>query len=148
MVTLSETRIVNRYRVQPNHANNYETVHGGNVMKWMDEVGALSAMRFAGETCVTAAMEGLEFSRPIPVGGTALVEAYVYDAGRTSVDVRVRVSHEDPHTGDTERTTDAHLIFVALRDGAPTEVPELTVETDEERQLREDARASRAETGT
>lgn len=49
MATISETYLENRWRVQPNHANNYETVHGGNVMKWMDELGALSAMRAAGE---------------------------------------------------------------------------------------------------
>jgi len=65
-------------------------------MKWMDENRAMSAMRYAGEACVTAAMDGLEFNRPIPVGDTALVEAYVYDAGRTSVDVRVRASRENP----------------------------------------------------
>ena len=41
MPTLMDTYIENRYRVQPNHANNYETAHGGNVMKWMDEVGAM-----------------------------------------------------------------------------------------------------------
>jgi acyl-CoA hydrolase len=139
MPTLAYTHLQNRTRVQPNHANNYETAHGGNVMKWMDEVAALSAMRFAGETCVTAAMEGLEFSRPIPVGDVALVEAYVYDAGRTSVKVRVRVSREDPHTGTTERTTDAHMVFVALSEGSPTAVPELTVESEAERELREAA---------
>jgi acyl-CoA hydrolase len=71
----------------------------------------------------------------------ALVEAYVYDSGRTSVHVRVRVSREDPHTGATERTTDAHMIFVALSEGEPTEVPELGIETEEEATLREDALA-------
>jgi acyl-CoA hydrolase len=140
MPSLEDTHITNRHRVQPNHANNYESAHGGIVMKWMDENGAMSAMRYAGEACVTAAMDGLEFNRPIPVGDTALVEAYVYDAGRTSVDVRVRASRENPHTGETQRTTDAHFVFVAIRDGKPTPVPEeLTVETEEGERLRAEA---------
>lgn len=140
MPTLEATRIVNRHRVQPNHANNYASAHGGIVMKWMDEIGAMSAMRFAGESCVTAAMDGLEFSRPIPVGDTALVEAYVYDAGRTSVDVRVRAAREEPRTGETERTTDAHFVFVAVRDGEPVPVPDLIVESEEGERLRARAR--------
>lgn len=144
MPTLEATHIVNRHRVQPNHANNYESAHGGIVMKWMDEIGAMSAMRFAGEACVTAAMDGLEFKRPIPIGDTALIEAYVYGSGRTSVNVRVRASREDPHTGETERTTDAHFVFVAIRDGEPTPVPEeLTTETEEGERLR--AAASESE---
>ena len=136
MPALEDTVIRNRHRVQPNHANNYETAHGGIVMQWMDEDAAMSAMRFAGETCVTAAMDGLDFKRPIQIGDTALVEAYVYDAGTTSVKVYVRVQRENPRTGETEETTDAHFTFVALADGAPTRVPELTVESDAGEKLR------------
>jgi acyl-CoA hydrolase len=110
-------------------------------MKWMDELGAMSAMRFAGETCVTAGVDDLSFHRPVPVGEIALIETYVYEAGRTSVTVRLRAWREDPGTGETERTTGSSFTFVALgEDGNPVAVPELTVETDEERDLREDAR--------
>jgi acyl-CoA hydrolase len=139
--SLSETHIENRYRVQPNDANNYETLHGGELMKWMDELGAMSAMRFAGETCVTAGVDDLSFHRSVPVGEIALIEGYVYEAGETSVTVRLRAWREDPRTGETERTTGSSFTFVALgEDGKPVAVPELTVETDEERGLREDAR--------
>ncbi|WP_276299275.1 acyl-CoA thioesterase [Halorussus lipolyticus] len=141
MPSLAETHIENRYRVQPNDANNYETLHGGELMKWMDELGAMSAMRFAGETCVTAGVDDFSFHRPVPVGEIALIEAYVYDAGRTSVTVRLRAWREDPRTGETERTTGSSFTFVALgEEGAPVAVPELTVETDEERELQEKAR--------
>ncbi|WP_128477108.1 acyl-CoA thioesterase [Halorussus pelagicus] len=140
MPTLSDTRVQNRYRVQPNDANNYETLHGGELMKWMDELGAMAAMRFAGETCVTAGVDDFSFHRPVPVGEIALVEAYVYSAGRTSVTVRIRAWREDPRTGETERTTGASFTFVALgEEGGPVSVPELTVETDEERELRDEA---------
>lgn len=90
MVDLIDTFLEDRNRIQPNHANNLGTAHGGYVLRWMDEVGAMSAMRFAGEPCVTAHIDSVDFERPLELGDIALVEAYVYDAGRTSVRVRVR----------------------------------------------------------
>ncbi|WP_323674210.1 acyl-CoA thioesterase [Halorubellus sp. PRR65] len=141
MPTLAETYLENRQRVQPNHANNYDAVHGGNLMKWMDEVGAMSAMRFAGAPCVTAAVDEFSFERPIPVGDTAVIEAYVFDAGRTSVRVFLRAYREDPLTGDRSRTTAACFTFVAVdADGAPTAVPALDVDSEDERELQATAR--------
>ncbi|MFC6952436.1 acyl-CoA thioesterase [Halorubellus litoreus] len=143
MPTLAETYIENRQRVQPNHANNYDAVHGGNLMKWMDEVGAMSAMRFAGAPCVTAAVDEFSFERPIPVGDTAVIEAYVFDAGRTSVRVFLRAHREDPLTGETAKTTAACFTFVAVdEDGKPTGVPALDVDSEEERELQATARDS------
>jgi acyl-CoA hydrolase len=143
MPTVMDTYIRNRQRVQPNHANNYGSVHGGNVMKWMDEDGAMSAMRFAGEACVTASVHSLEFRRPVPVGDTVLVESYVYDAGRTSVKVHLKAFREDPHTGDTEQTTESDFVFVAVdEDGTPTPVPDLAVDSERGRELRDEALAN------
>ncbi|ELY35913.1 acyl-CoA thioesterase [Natronorubrum tibetense] len=138
MPTILETHIQNRFRVQPNHANNNDTLHGGNLMKWLDEVGAMSAMRFAGETCVTARVNELDFERPIGIGDTALVEAFVYDVGRTSVHVGLRAWREEPRSGDTERTTESSFTFVAIdEDGSTVPVPELTVDSERGRELRE-----------
>ena len=142
MARLSDTLIENREMVQPNHANNLETAHGGNVLKWMDEVGAMSAMRFAGEACVTAHISQVNFERPIFVGDTAFIRAYVYETGRTSVRVRIAAFRENPHTGERERTTESHFIFVAIDDDhEPTPVPDLEVVTSEERELQEAALA-------
>jgi len=140
MPTLLDTHIRNRFRVQPNHANNNETLHGGNLMKWLDEIGAMSAMRFAGETCVTAQVNELAFTRPIGIGDTALVEAYVYDAGTSSVRVRIRAWREEPRTGEVEPTTESSFTFVAIDDdGRPTAVPELRVDSEEGERLLERA---------
>ena len=138
MPTVLDTYIKNRYRVQPNHANNNETLHGGNLMKWLDEIGAMSAMRFAGETCVTARVNELDFERPIGIGDTAMVEAFVYDAGRRSVHVGLRAWREEPRTGETEHTTESSFTFVAIdEDGSPVPVPELTVDSERGRELRQ-----------
>ena len=146
MPTVLETHILNREIVFPNHTNGYGIAHGGNVMKWMDEIGALSAMRFAGETCVTARMSRVDFHRPIPSGDVALIEAYVYAAGRTSVRVRLRAFREDPLTGEREATTESYAVYVAIDDDRkPTPVPTLTVETEEGEALREKALAGENE---
>jgi acyl-CoA hydrolase len=138
VTTPSETYIENRSRIQPDMTNNYDTAHGGVVMKLMDEVGAMSAMRFSGETCVTARIEGLDFSRPVPRGDIAVVEAWTYDAGRSSVRVRLTVDREDPHTGGRERTSESSFVFVAVdAEGTPVPVSELSVETERDRELRE-----------
>ncbi len=143
MPALLETYIENRFPVQPNHANNNGTLHGGNLMKWLDEVGGMSAIRFAGESCVTARVDELDFVRPVPLGETALIEAYVYDAGKTSVNVALRAWREEPRSGETELTTESTFTFVAIdEDGSPIPVPELTVESDEGERLRERALSS------
>ncbi|MBX0286538.1 acyl-CoA thioesterase [Haloarcula salinisoli] len=141
MPHVAETHIVNRERVQPTHANNYDSAHGGIVMKWMDEIGAMSAMRAAQQSCVTAQMSRVDFERPIPIGDNALVESYAYATGRTSVRVRIDVSAENPHTGETESTTSAYATFVAVEDGKPTPVPDLEVKGERCKELQEKALA-------
>ena len=138
MTGLMETFIQNRTMVQPHHANNLQTAHGGNVLKWMDEVGAMSAARFAGNSCVTAHINQVDFERPIQVGDTALIEAYVYEAGRTSVHVRLKTDREDLRTGERETATESYFVYVAIDDDLkPTSVPELTVDTADGERLHE-----------
>jgi acyl-CoA hydrolase len=144
MTTLLDTYIENRQGVQPNQANTNGTAHGGNVMKWLDEVAAMSAMRLAGETCVTARMDPIEFHRPIPLGDITVIESYVYETGSTSVRVRLTADREDPHTGERERTTTSHAVFVAVDDEMnPTPVPDLEVETERGEELRAKAQETR-----
>ena len=142
MTELMDTFIEDRNRVQPHHANNYGTTHGGRVLHWMDEVAAMSAMRFAGEPCVTAHINSVDFARPLQIGDIAFLSAYVYQAGRTSVRVRVRAYSENPLTGEREQTTESYFVFVAIdKDGTPVEVPALTASTDEAERLIEQAKA-------
>jgi len=142
MATIDETFIENRERIQPNDTNNYGSAHGGNIIHWMDEIGALCAMRHAGETCVTASVDNLDFKRPVPQGDTCVITGYVYAVGRTSLRVRLQAFHESPRTGDRERTTDSYFVFVAIdADGEPASVPELAVESERDERLRDEALA-------
>lgn len=140
MPTIEDTYIENRHRVQPNHTNNYETAHGGMVMKWMDEIAAMSAMRFSGETCVTASIDHMDFRRPIPQGDTVFIQAYVFDHGETSITLRVRAFREQPRTGERELTTESIFVFVAIDEvGKPTAVPDLEIESSRDHELYEAA---------
>ncbi|EMA44690.1 acyl-CoA thioesterase [Halococcus saccharolyticus] len=142
MIDVEETYIENRVMVQPNHANNLQTAHGGHVLKWMDEVGAMSAMRFAGNSCVTARINQVDFERPIQVGDTSLIKSYVYRAGRTSVRVRLQVYRENLRNGKQQKATESYFVYVAIDDDRePTTVPELGVSSDRGERLRDEALA-------
>ncbi|MFC7072517.1 acyl-CoA thioesterase [Halovenus rubra] len=142
MTSVSETHIENRERVQPNDTNNHATAHGGNVVKWMDEVGAMSAMRHAGTSCVTAHISDLDFRRPVPQGDTCVIESYAYDTGESSIRVRVQVYRENPRTGEREQTTDSYFVFVAVdKNQSPVTVETLSVGSQECRELRDEALA-------
>ena len=100
----------------------------------------MSAVRHAGETCVTARIDELNFERPVPQGDTRVVESYVYEAGRTSVEVRIRAFREPPRTGDREQTTDVYVTFVAVDgSGSPVAVPGSIVADDRCGRLRRGA---------
>ena len=140
MATVSETRIENHERVQPNDTNNYSSAHGGKVVKWMDEVGAMSAMRHAGMTCVTARINQLDFRRPIPQGNICVIEAYAYKTGRSSIQVRITASREAPRTGECEQTTDSYFVYVAVDENSdPREVDAIDVASPRDQDLRQAA---------
>ena len=130
----------------PNDTNNLGRALGGAVLHWMDISGAISAMRFSGNQCVTASMDHVDFISPIDRGEVAVVEAFVFSTGRTSVDVKVNVRAEDPRTDEERETTTSVFTFVALDEsGSPTPVPELECPTDNQQALREAAREERME---
>lgn len=120
--------------MMPEHANPRGTVHGGLIMKMMDEAGAIAAMRHAQRPVVTIAVDSMTFKSPVEVGQLLTLHACVTYVGRTSVEVSVRVLAEDPVKGTVTHTNSAFLVYVALDDQQqPTEVPSLEPETPEER---------------
>ena len=128
----------------PNDTNALGRTLGGVVLHWMDICGAIAALRFSNRAVVTASMDHVDFKGPIDLGEIAVIEAYVYDTGRTSIDVKVDVRAEDPRENETRETTASFLTFVAIDDGgSPTAVPDLVCETENEELLREEARAER-----
>jgi uncharacterized protein (TIGR00369 family) len=139
--TIRASRISIAQLMQPEHANNQGNVHGGWVMKLVDEAGALACMRHAQRRVVTVAIDSLVFQKPIKIGDLVILNAEVSYAGRTSVEAEVQVQAENPITGERTHTNTAYLVYVALDDaGKPTPVPGLIAETDDEERKLEAAR--------
>ncbi|TNE90260.1 MAG: acyl-CoA thioesterase [Deltaproteobacteria bacterium] len=143
-VTPSATRTEMTWIVMPGQTNALDTVFGGQVMAWIDVCAAVAAQRFARGAVVTASMDSLLFRAPIRKGDIAVLQATVNWAGRTSMEVGVRVDAEDPNTGARVHTSTAYLTFVALdEDGNKREVPRLKCETEDERRRCADAEVRR-----
>lgn len=124
-----------------NHVNLLGNVHGGEVMRLVDSTAGAVAGRHSGGPAVTAAMDEMAFLAPVHVGDILRASGQVNWAGRTSMEVGVRVESEPWNKADTEpvHVASAYLVFVAIdADGNPREVPRLEPETPaEERRMRE-----------
>lgn len=131
MPSLLETKVETRRFIYPRVTNASATAHGGDLLKWMEQTGAMSAMRFAGTDTLTVGIDEVRFRRPVPQGAIALLDAYVVDTGESSVTAHVRCFEEDRHTGERTQATAATSVSVAVDDsGEKVSVPDLTVETD------------------
>jgi uncharacterized protein (TIGR00369 family) len=130
---VSASRIKISQLMQPEHANNLGNVHGGHIMKLVDEAGALACMRHAQQRVVTVAVDQMTFRQPIRLGDLVTFTAEVSYVGRTSIEAEVHVEAENPITGERTYTNDAYLVYVALDgEGLPVEVPPLIAETPEQ----------------
>jgi acyl-CoA hydrolase len=128
--------------MQPEHANNHGNVHGGWIMKLVDEAGALACMRHAQRRVVTVVMDSLVFRQPIRIGDLVILNAELTYAGRTSMEAEVHVLAENPFTGERTHTNTAYLVYVGLDDeGNPAPVPPLLAETEEEKARVKQAKA-------
>jgi len=128
----------------PNDTNNLGRALGGVVLHWMDICGAIAAMRFSSRQCVTASMDRVDFISPIDIGEVVVIEAYVFNVGQSSIDVKVDVRAENPVEGDQRQTTSSYFTFVGLDDdGVPTAVPSLDCPSEAEQALRDEAIAGR-----
>lgn len=139
------SRVTLSQLMHPEHANLLGNVHGGWIMKLVDEAGALACMRHAQKKVVTVAIDSMTFRQPIKIGDLVILNAEVTYTGHTSMEAEVQVLAENPVTGEQTHTNTAYLVYVALDDeGRPTNVPALIIETDEEKARMEQARKRQA----
>jgi len=135
----------NVYKVFPNDLNSKYTVFGGLVMSLCDRTALIVAERHSGKTCVTAAVDSLNFLAPARAGDTLVVKAAVNRSWRSSMEIGVHVAAEDSFSGDTRHVVSAYLTFVALDEaGKPASVPAVTPQSDVEIKRYEEAGERRA----
>jgi uncharacterized protein (TIGR00369 family) len=137
--TVRSSRVTLSQLMHPEHANLRGDVHGGWIMKLVDEAGALAAMRHAQCRVVTVAIDQMTFHEPIRIGDLVILNAELTYVGRTSMEARVEVIAEDPVSGTQSRTNTAYAVYVALSDERiPRPVPQLKAETEiEARRMKE-----------
>ena len=118
----------------PEHSNSQGRVHGGVVLKLCDECGGIVAARHSRRPVVTVTVDSVTFHRPIELGSLLLIHGRLTYVGTTSMEVELRVEAENLLTGEIAHTNSAYFVYVALdSDRRPTRVPDLQLETDDER---------------
>jgi len=125
-----------RFLAQPISVNFGGKVHGGALMKWIDETAYGCAAAWSGRYCVTVSVGNIHFHRPILVGDLVELHARVVATGRTSMHIHVTVQAGDPKSGESRQTTDCMVVMVAVNEnGHPVPVPALVPQTDEQKRL-------------
>jgi len=139
--TPSESAVVTRYLVMPQQANPQGTAFGGAIMAWIDMVAAMAAERHCRTEVVTAGIDSMNFKAPVRIGDHVVLQASVNYVSRSSMEVGVRVTREDPGTGEQAIATTAHLTMVALDENKrPTIAPPVLPETADEKRRYENAK--------
>src|SRR5512136_1117966 len=131
---VNDSSVITAQMMIPQDANPAGNVHGGVVVKIIDEAAGVVAARHSRSNVVTASIDRMDFHQPIFVGDLLFFKASLNFVGRTSMEIGVRVEAENLMTGDVRHAASAYLTYVAIdKQGRPVEVPRLIAETDEER---------------
>lgn len=130
------------FLAEPSDVNFGGKVHGGMVMKWIDQAGYACAVGWSGKYCVTVAVGGIQFVQPILIGDLVNVECKLIHTGTSSMHFSVDVRARNLETQKDRQATSCVIVFVALDspDGKPTPVPTWEPQNDDDRKLAEYAR--------
>ena len=128
-----------QYLICPVHINHYGRLFGGQLLKWIDELAGIVAIRHCGATVTTAAIDNLQFQAPAYTGDMIVLRGMVTWVGRSSMEVRVDTYREELD-GSRRMINRAYIDMVCINcKGEPEEVPDLCIETEEQRQEHEAA---------
>ncbi|MBV2209878.1 MAG: acyl-CoA thioesterase [Thermomonas sp.] len=137
----SQRQLTMRFLAEPSDVNFGGKVHGGQVMRWIDQCGYAAAVGWSGHYSVTVAVGGIRFVAPIHIGDVVGVEATLIYTGTTSMHFAVDVRAHDPREdiADARLCTHCVIVFVALDapEGNPMPVPVWQPQNEEDRQLSE-----------
>ena len=137
---IRESTIIMAQLMNPEDANIAGNVHGGVIMKLIDNAAGCAAIRHSRSNVVTASIDRLDFHNPVFVGDLVTLRASLNFVGRTSMELGVRVEAENLITGKRRHTASAYLTFVALdSNGRPFTLSPLVVETDDEKRRNQEA---------
>lgn len=125
-----------RFLAEPKEVNFGGKVHGGSVMKWIDQAGYTCAVGWSGSYCVTVYVGGIKFHRPVKIGDLVKVTAKIIYTGKTSMHIAVDVNSSDPRTQEFVHNTHCIIVFVAVDEkGKPIPVNSWKPKNDDDHQL-------------
>ncbi len=128
-------------RMFPSDANPAGNVFGGEILRQIDLVGGLVAQRHSRSNAVTASMDKVSFLKPVYVGNALILDARINYVHRSSMEIEVTVEAEDMATGRKTVAGNAFLTYVALdKNGRPTEVPQLLLESENDKKRFEEGK--------
>lgn len=143
-IPMKQSRTISTRLVLPPDTNHHETIFGGRVLAYIDEIAAISSMKHSNTPVVTASIDSVDFLSPARAGDVLELEAVVSSTGRTSMEVYVRVRSFNVVTGKSKLTTESFVTMVAVdENGRPVPVPSVVPETEEEKRLFETGQARR-----
>ncbi len=137
---VSASRISLTQHMLPQDTNPAGHIHGGVILKYIDTAAGIVAMRHCRGNAVTAAIDRVDFLKPVFVGDLAHFHASLNWVGHSSMEVGVSVWGENLFSGDFRHTASAYVTYVALgADGRPCCVPPLILETADDKRRNEEA---------
>lgn len=137
---VSDSMTEQQYLVCPAHINHYGRLFGGHLLKWIDELAGIVAIRHCGGTVTTAAIDDLQFQAPAYTGDMVVLQGRLTYVGRSSMEIRVD-TYREALDGTREIINRAYIDMVCINcKGQPEEVPDLLLETEEQRQEYEAAK--------
>lgn len=130
---VSDSYTEQQYLVRPCHINHYGRLFGGRLLEWIDEIAGIVAIRHANAIVTTAAIDNLQFKAPAFEGDMVVLKGCVTYVGRSSMEIRVD-TYIETLEGDLNRINRAYIDMVAIdNQGNPIEVPDLILETQEQK---------------
>ena len=133
MKKVSDSLTEQQYLICPTHINHYGRLFGGNLLKWIDELAGIVAIRHSGGIVTTAAIDNLQFKAPAHSGDMIVLQGMVTCVGHTSMEIRVDTYREELD-GTREMINRAYIDMVCIdQSGQPIEVPGLIIETEAQR---------------
>ena len=131
-----EREITLRFTAEPSDSNIFGNVHGGYVMRWIDQAAYACSVAWSGRDCVTVYVGGIQFYKPVHLGNLVEVSAKLIYTGTTSMHIAVDVCTRELKSGEKTKTTHCISIFVALdADGRPTPVPHWEPQSEEDQAM-------------
>lgn len=144
--TVSESQTILSEVMMPMYANHYGSVHGGTILKLVDEAAFVAATKHARKNVVVASIDHMDFKHPVNVGDLLLLKATIYHVGCTSMDVEVVVEAEKIKEGRKVDVGRAYITMVALdEEGMPSKVPGIVLKTEEEKRKNREIQLRRQE---